>query len=244
MGVVRNNKRRGYMALVKCKECGQDVSQKAKSCPKCGAPIKKKTSWFTWVVAIFFILWLIGYIGTKGSSNNQSKGDASLLAQLAHTINDSSSVNPTPEGAIDTPLNKTTSKENVDIITTDQLMAGCMIQYRAALGMGREANEYINQIQYMNKVIAVKGQVYYIERDNNGDVSYISFTAAPCLAEGGNFVRFYPRDDDKDVFNNIQLGQSIIIIGRFDNYGRLREAIEEEKRDGGFLLKVVAIMPY
>ncbi|WP_394854470.1 zinc-ribbon domain-containing protein [Shewanella xiamenensis] len=25
------------MALVKCKECGEQVSTKAKSCPKCGA---------------------------------------------------------------------------------------------------------------------------------------------------------------------------------------------------------------
>jgi len=40
------------MALVKCKECGQEVSQKAGSCPKCGAPIEKKTSLLTWIVAI------------------------------------------------------------------------------------------------------------------------------------------------------------------------------------------------
>lgn len=60
------------MALVKCKECGQEVSQKAGSCPKCGAPIKKKTSLLTWVVAIFFILWLIGYISGKGLSPSSS----------------------------------------------------------------------------------------------------------------------------------------------------------------------------
>ncbi len=60
------------MALVKCKECGQEVSQKAGSCPKCGAPIKKKTSLFTWIVAIFAGLWLIGYIGSLG--NNSSSG--------------------------------------------------------------------------------------------------------------------------------------------------------------------------
>ncbi|PCQ44939.1 zinc-ribbon domain-containing protein [Citrobacter freundii] len=31
------------MALIKCKECGEQVSDKAASCPKCGAPIAKKT---------------------------------------------------------------------------------------------------------------------------------------------------------------------------------------------------------
>ena len=42
------------MALVKCKECGEQVSTKAKTCPKCGAAAPKKTSAFTWIVALFF----------------------------------------------------------------------------------------------------------------------------------------------------------------------------------------------
>ena len=29
------------MALIKCKECGNSVSEKAKACPSCGAPVKK-----------------------------------------------------------------------------------------------------------------------------------------------------------------------------------------------------------
>lgn len=29
------------MALIKCPECGADVSERAKSCPKCGFPIRK-----------------------------------------------------------------------------------------------------------------------------------------------------------------------------------------------------------
>lgn len=43
------------MALMKCKECGEDVSNKAKTCPKCGAKAPKKTSLFTWFVLILII---------------------------------------------------------------------------------------------------------------------------------------------------------------------------------------------
>ena len=43
------------MALVKCKECGEEVSTKAKTCPKCGAKAPKKTSLFTWFVLAFII---------------------------------------------------------------------------------------------------------------------------------------------------------------------------------------------
>jgi hypothetical protein len=38
------------MALVKCKECGENVSTKATNCPKCGAKAPKKTSPLTWAV--------------------------------------------------------------------------------------------------------------------------------------------------------------------------------------------------
>lgn len=40
------------MAIVKCKECGKDKSQKAEVCPHCGFK-QRKTSFFTWLVAIF-----------------------------------------------------------------------------------------------------------------------------------------------------------------------------------------------
>jgi RNA polymerase subunit RPABC4/transcription elongation factor Spt4 len=44
------------MALVKCKECGEDVSTKAKTCPNCGAKTPQKTSLFTWLVLVFIIV--------------------------------------------------------------------------------------------------------------------------------------------------------------------------------------------
>ncbi len=47
------------MALKKCKECGHDVSTKAKTCPHCGASVKT-TSTITWLVLIIMILFEIG----------------------------------------------------------------------------------------------------------------------------------------------------------------------------------------
>ena len=31
------------MAIIKCKECGQEISSKAENCPKCGNPINEKS---------------------------------------------------------------------------------------------------------------------------------------------------------------------------------------------------------
>ncbi len=46
------------MALIKCKECGENVSSKAKACPNCGAKPPAQTSLFTWLV-LFTILYLV-----------------------------------------------------------------------------------------------------------------------------------------------------------------------------------------
>lgn len=44
------------MALVKCRECGNQVSTKAKGCPKCGALPPKKMSVLTWFVVVMIVL--------------------------------------------------------------------------------------------------------------------------------------------------------------------------------------------
>jgi RNA polymerase subunit RPABC4/transcription elongation factor Spt4 len=43
------------MALIKCKECGSEVSSSAKTCPKCGVPMPKKTSRATWMLLIIVV---------------------------------------------------------------------------------------------------------------------------------------------------------------------------------------------
>ena len=46
------------MAIVKCKECGAEVSDKAEICPQCGAPILQKTSrtLFIFMLTVIFLI--------------------------------------------------------------------------------------------------------------------------------------------------------------------------------------------
>jgi ribosomal protein S27AE len=50
------------MSLIKCKECGNEVSSKAKSCPKCGAQVARKPIGCGSVIIFFFLLFLVGII--------------------------------------------------------------------------------------------------------------------------------------------------------------------------------------
>lgn len=70
------------MSLVKCKECDEEISKKAPSCPKCGAPAKKRTSLFTWIVTIILGLWLYGYLsGISNTNTSQSNTPAAVDAK-------------------------------------------------------------------------------------------------------------------------------------------------------------------
>ncbi|OQW90672.1 MAG: hypothetical protein BWK78_06465 [Thiotrichaceae bacterium IS1] len=72
------------MALTKCKECGTEISKSATVCPKCGDPIKKKTSLFTWLVMIVVVLIVIGVV-SQPSKEEKTAQIAQTLEQLAKT---------------------------------------------------------------------------------------------------------------------------------------------------------------
>lgn len=56
------------MSIIKCNECGADVSTEAKACPKCGAPPPKRTS-----LAVRLVVVLLG-VTFVGVSVQQSLG--------------------------------------------------------------------------------------------------------------------------------------------------------------------------
>ena len=64
-----NNSRELIVALINCGECKTEMSDKADKRPKCGAPAKKKTSLFTWIVVGFLGIGFIGALtGNKSST--------------------------------------------------------------------------------------------------------------------------------------------------------------------------------
>jgi len=78
------------MAIVKCKECGKNLSNKAASCPHCGAKMPRKTSLLTWLV-LAFILYGV-YIFSKDTENVSQAADSS--GSSSTTVSDKPKVNP------------------------------------------------------------------------------------------------------------------------------------------------------
>jgi RNA polymerase subunit RPABC4/transcription elongation factor Spt4 len=78
------------MALTKCKECGHDVSKQAKTCPNCGAPMRKKRSIVRWALLLLLIVIFVEY-GTGRHTDHPKLTSASTVkrqpAELAETSN-------------------------------------------------------------------------------------------------------------------------------------------------------------
>jgi len=69
------------MALIKCKECGNEVSSTAQTCPKCGAKVKKKTGILTWIVGIVFAMVVIGMVSGNLEQSEQQEAKQQQAAE-------------------------------------------------------------------------------------------------------------------------------------------------------------------
>lgn len=75
------------MAMTKCRDCGKKISKRAKTCPECGAPNKKRTSATTYFVLLVIIIVTFASI----NSNSPSSGAAISAPRTHSSISISSS---------------------------------------------------------------------------------------------------------------------------------------------------------
>lgn len=120
------------MALIKCKECGKEVSNQAAKCPNCGAPVKKSIGGFGLVVLIFMGMAILGIIISVIVSDHQPRSSSP----------------------------STTSRELRYNLSTDDLKAAQdkLGFVEAASWFGGDVNTGVAFNQYVNVVVASKRQ--------------------------------------------------------------------------------------
>src|SRR6266566_9875583 len=65
------------MALIKCKECGKEISSKSAACPGCGAPVKAKTNFAAGCLALVGIVVLIGILSSVWQKHSSTSPGSS-----------------------------------------------------------------------------------------------------------------------------------------------------------------------
>lgn len=73
------------MALINCKECGSAASNKAKSCPKCGAKLPKKTSVLAWIMLVLSIYGIYSFMQIKPTSPKPEASKAVEVQEWRNT---------------------------------------------------------------------------------------------------------------------------------------------------------------
>lgn len=92
------------MALTKCKECGEQISTKAETCPKCGAKPPKTTSLLTWIVVAFVVFVVIGQIFSHETLKDSGVKSVSTASSSLPNAED-------PHWETSTEIDKMTSKQ-------------------------------------------------------------------------------------------------------------------------------------
>lgn len=74
------------MAIKKCKECGKDISTKAKICPNCGAPVKKSHSFLKFLGILVLLFIFFGLIRDLVKEDSMKRKTNQLPSSPKETI--------------------------------------------------------------------------------------------------------------------------------------------------------------
>lgn len=198
------------MALVKCKECGNEVSTTAKSCPKCGAKPRKRTSLVTWVVLAFVIF--VIYAASQGPSSTSTTAGSSSSRSPAPAS--SSTVIAVPKWESSTSTDEMTGKrQSYASSPTVRPAQGMEFPYHdvtAWLGIGCDGKSewaYIGFSESPNLTDTETEDGYNAINTRikwNDSVQNVALSQA----WGASFIHF---DNDRDAISKIVSSTSVLL---------------------------------
>ena len=189
------------MALIRCKECGKEVSRNAAACPNCGAPIKKKgTSLGAGCLTILILTGLGTWIAMKVQDYNQSPEGraASAKREAARVAEQEAEQHAEERAAKQRAAAQARLKREAQTFSADQVVA-----YYAA-------NEVAGDQALKGKVFKVKGAVDHVSKDLLNK-SYVVVKAG----EGPSFrnVQCFFDDSHLDELAPLRPGREVVIFG-------------------------------
>lgn len=193
------------MALIKCPECGKDISDKASTCPNCGHPIspqqttvnvtqvqpekkeKKKGSCLTKIIGFVVVIIIIGVIASSGSKDdNKTK------------TSDAGSSTATTEKSTSEEAETTEEPEYINVTSTELIDA-------------YNDNQVSCKQNYDGKLLAVTGKVESVGTDIMNQ-TYV------CLGHDTDYtfvgIQCFTKDDDQIAkIAELSEGDTITVYG-------------------------------
>ena len=211
------------MALIKCPECGKEISDKATSCPNCGAPVsnqnntgapvsstkvakpvkeKKKGSCLKTILIVIAVLLVLGIIGNLIGGDKENETNSENVQVDNTETSQTSNAEAEPSNIeIEEPETIAEPEEILEIAPGDLLDS-------------YEANEVKGDAIYENKKMRITGVISSIGKDVLENV-YITF-------EGNNKYSitsvqcFFSDDSEIEKVMELNQGDTITIVGVCD----------------------------
>ena len=169
------------MPIVKCHECGKDVSTQAKTCPSCGVKVKKPTSRALKLIGLACV---IGVIGTAITGNNTPPPQQSAALSPEQRATDDTAkakrdLQLQTAAAVALRLKRATKDP-----AAFELTALVVKPDGAACYEYRAKNSY-GAILPSSAVLTAKGKVLLQEHDGN---TFVSAWNKACVPPGGDEI--------------------------------------------------------
>ena len=178
--------------LTKCTSCGTEIAKSAKTCPNCGAKVKKPIykKWWFWLIIVILVAMVIASIGGDDSTSTSSD----TVQQQAQ---DNSANQSEPQQEV------TTEAPAISVSAADILAA-------------YEANEVSADKQYKGNKLSVTGVVNNISVVLN-QTSVVLTSGGEYEFLG---VRCYFKDEAEiEKISNLSKGTTITVEGVCSGYG-------------------------
>lgn len=208
------------MALRPCKECGQQISSSAKTCPHCGK--KQGTSTGVGCLALVVLLVVLAAI------SHLFEGNKDTSRQVIQPGPGAEVATPQPSGIDNTPpvpntvpaVNPSPPTASAETQTEPPFQEAQVYTSAEQLMIDRQTGGTAAAEKYLGKVVEVQGIVD--TADSTGSSPSLSFKATGvCAIPGGNEVDcFWMAERERTAVAKLHAGDRVTVFGRFAESGR------------------------
>ncbi|MDZ7817266.1 MAG: zinc-ribbon domain-containing protein [Aliarcobacter sp.] len=203
------------MALVKCEECGKEISSNVKVCPHCGYK-RKRGIWF-YIIIVFVIIVVLAILGSNNDNSKLKANSTSQEKTSSSTVKKELYLNEVETNIFQILIRNQVEafiNEGTPIFSNDENIVIPSMVSANTIQLEYEKNEINADNLFKNKLLLVSGKVRNISKNSSNEPILLLF--------GGSNPYMTPRarmkKDYIDLAVDLSKGTEIKMICEVNNF--------------------------
>ena len=203
------------MALVKCEECGKEISSNVKVCPHCGYK-RKRGIWF-YVIIVFVIIVALAILGSNNDNSKLKANSTSQEKTSSSTVKKELYLNEVETNIFQILIRNQVEafiNEGIPIFSNDENIVIPSMFSANTIQLEYEKNEINADNLFKNKLLLVSGKVRNISKNSSNEPILLLF--------GGSNPYMTPRarmkKDYIDWAADLSKGTEVQMICEINNF--------------------------